>query len=144
NFGFADLDLADAHSVTWALEPVSLGATPLGQFSVQLINDSTGSGHGLVHWSYDVDPSTWPGGSNHHEYFDVIVTDPYGAQTHQTVDIDYEALTGGGPGGGNGPQFFTIDAPGALSTIATDINDLGEIVGQAGGSPYRAFEWRGG
>ena len=94
-FAFSDPDLFDFHEARVELQPVSLAPEPLGTFRVWVDTDTYDSGAGgVVRWSYDVDPSTWPGGTNHHEFFDVIVSDAFGGVDRRTIDIVYEPLTG--------------------------------------------------
>jgi VCBS repeat-containing protein len=51
NIDFADVDLADAHSV--AFQPAGLGY--IGSFETQFVQDSTGTGAGSVAWTFAVD-----------------------------------------------------------------------------------------
>src|SRR6185295_17898749 len=111
-----------------------------------LLNDTFNGTGGLVHWSYKVDPAlvnALPAGSVRHETYDVLVNDSFGGLTtkHLTVTIN---------GNGASPppsfSFVTLDNPGAIRTLAFDINDYGEIVGQTATSPssYFGYDYQGG
>ena len=96
-FAFADLDLADTHSIS----QVALTANDnpdgaaLGALTASMATDSTGSGvGGKVAWSYSVNDATLQSlaaGQVVHETYQVTVADNHGGTTTQNVTV---AITG--------------------------------------------------
>ena len=112
----------------------------LGTLTATMLNDTTLGTGGLVHWSFTVDPAlvnALPAGAVRHETFDVVINDGASALAveHITVTIN------GGSSGGGGSPIRDARLCGASYTIANDINDYGEIVGQAGNSSGPYFGW---
>ena len=147
NFHFNDADIADTHDVSWVFNP-SLSNTPqIGAITlVHLDNDTALGVSGQVHWEFTINSAevnALAPDTVLHETFDVLVDDHHGGVTpyHVTVTL----------AGSNGvpmsvSNFQTLDYPGALRTMAFDINDHSEIVGQTATSPasYFSFDYEGG
>ena len=149
NLSFSDADITDLHGVSWSFNAgLSDGGAPLGFFTASLLNDTSFGTGGLVHWSYQVDPAlvnALPAGTVRHETFDVLINDAFGgiAVEHITVTINGSATPPPPPS----VSFVTLDYPGVGYTLANDINDYGEVVGQTGavaGSSYTGFDFAGG
>ena len=149
NLSFSDADFTDTHGVGATFNAaLSDGGAPLGNLTATLLNEPSNGNGGLIHWSYKVDPAlvnALPAGSVRHETYDVVVNDSFGgvATKHLTLTING---SGAPPPPPPTISFVTLDNPDAVRTLAFDINDYGEIVGQTATSPssYFSFDYQGG
>lgn len=139
NLSFSDADITDTHGVGASFNAaLSDGGAPLGNLTATLLQDTTNGTGGLVHWSYIVDPAlvnALPAGSVRHETFDVLVNDAFGGVTTKHLTITLNGPAAPPPPPPPPPvaigSFTTLDYAGAAYTLVHDINDYGQIVGQA-------------
>lgn len=149
NLSFSDPDYTDTHMVGATFNAaLSDGGAPLGNLTATLLNEPANGNGGLIHWSYTVDPAlvnALPAGSVRHQTYDVLVNDNFGGVTtkHLTLTING---SGAPPPPPPSINVVTLDNPGAIRTLAFDINDYGEIVGQTAtsASNYFGFDYQGG
>ena len=146
NLSFSDADITDVHGVgAFYNAALSDAGVQLGNLTATLLNDTANGTGGLVHWSFTIDPalvSALPAGVVRHETFDVVINDSTSALAVEHITV---TINGGGVPP-SGVSFATLDYPGAAYTIANDINDYGEIVGQTGNvsGPYSGWDYKEG
>lgn len=106
SFAFADVDLADSHTVS-----VTGPAGALGSLQASVADAATGDGQGSIGWTYTVAAGALDdlaAGETKTEAFDVTVSDGKGGSVTKTVTI---TLTG------------TNDAP-SVSSASASVNEL--------------------
>jgi VCBS repeat-containing protein len=112
---FADVDLADTHSVTFT----ALTNGSIGTFAPTIDTDSTNSDHGSVGLTYHLTPAQFMAAGGHipaQQDYRVTIDDHHGGTSSQVVSIPLaQILSGIGGGGGGGtttlPPVFTNTSP---------------------------------
>ena len=101
---FADVDLADSHTVIYEEQ----GVNYLGHISLSMATDSTGSGQGSISATYILTPTEYAAANGifpvEQDYL-VTLTDSHGATSTQVIQVPLAELINGinNGGGGGGP-----------------------------------------
>jgi VCBS repeat-containing protein len=163
---FADVDLADSHSMSTMLQSttttggaiVSPGLATALQTALNafIFDPSTRDGHGQYQWDFNLSDSAVQylnAGQSVTANYLITVTDSSPSHAPAMPQLVTITINGGAtpppppPPPPIVPTFATLDYPGAGYTLANDINDYGEVVGQTGavaGSSYTGFDFAGG
>ena len=144
---FFDIDLADTHTISpslvsavlsdASLVPADVLAAAATALSTTILDPATGDSDGQYQWDFALDNGLTQfltDGQTLSLAYSIAAFDNYGAVDTQIVTIN---ITGADEApvvtGGTTivTDFATINLPGALTTYAIDINDIGQIAGHS-------------
>lgn len=137
---FADVDLADGHTVTTAAQAEGY----LGTFTASISNVSAGDGAGVVAWSFAVDDAAiqhLAAGQVLTQTYQLTVADGQGGSVVQPVTVtitgtnDAPTITAAGANGAVA-EDGDLTAEGSIQFADVDITDTHTVSSTAGGSNY--------